>query len=227
MFNANDLSGWEKGVRNVCESLWWEDWNLEQPVFDGTLFGGDLNCTYFTISLCYLKNVPVKANAAPLIIKKGKKKSCTQVSKTRKLIHPLMIAVKWCTCVREIFEGCVWMRINVVVIVAKVLMDWFHEKETDGFVSELVWISILFCVCVCVWREACDSGVFPPVWNLGAVGLIPLFYISSVVLLPSLVALSLSYPFLLLIHSPCLFFPKGRPYCVALLFFGAIRRRVL
>ena len=35
-----------------------------------------------------------------------------------------------------------------------------------------------------------DSDVFPPVWNLGAVGLIPLFYISCLVLLPSPVALS-------------------------------------
>ena len=48
----------------------------------------------------------------------------------------------------------------------------------------------------------------PPVWKLRAVSLSPLFYISSFVLLPSVLLLFLSYPFLLLAHSSDFFFPK-------------------
>ena len=60
----------------------------------------------------------------------------------------------------------------------------------------------------------------PPVWNFRAVILIPLFYISSLVLLFCLVlSLFLSYPFLLLTHSPDLHFPKGMLFCVALVLF--------
>ena len=49
----------------------------------------------------------------------------------------------------------------------------------------------------------------PPVWNLRAVILIPLFYIYLLFLFFCLVlSLFLSYPFLLLANSPDFFFPK-------------------
>ena len=50
--------------------------------------------------------------------------------------------------------------------------------------------------------------VSPPVWNLRAASLIPLIYISSLVLLPIVLSLFLSYPFLLLAYSLDLLFPK-------------------
>ena len=53
-------------------------------------------------------------------------------------------------------------------------------------------------------REIADVPP-PPVWNLRAVSLIPLFYISSLVFLPSPVALSVSS---FSAHSPDLFFPE-------------------
>ena len=66
------------------------------------------------------------------------------------------------------------------------------------------------------------SPLLTPVWNLRAFGLIPLLYISFFVLLPSPVPLSaLSFsafgPFRLLNYfSLNLHFPKGRLFCVAL-----------
>ena len=81
-----------------------------------------------------------------------------------------------------------------------------------------------------------DRGIsdsLPPVWNLRAVSLIPLFYISSLVLLPSPVALTLTLfcfcPILLTTFSLNLIFPKGRLFCVALvfLFVWAFTRWVL
>ena len=60
----------------------------------------------------------------------------------------------------------------------------------------------------------------PPVWNLRAVSWIPLFYISSLVLLPSPVALCLIlfcfWPIFL--TSLNLHFMKGRLLCLALVF---------
>ena len=90
-------------------------------------------------------------------------------------------------------------------------------------------IETLFC---CLSRlRAC----LPLVWNLSAVSLIPLFYISSLVRLPSPVDLSVilfcfwpilltSYVLVLLklllgSFSLILHFPKGRLFCVALVFF--------
>ena len=52
------------------------------------------------------------------------------------------------------------------------------------------------CLFNCPRRVAGVSDVFPPVWNLRTVSLIPLFYyiyISSIVLLPSPVALSVLF----------------------------------
>ena len=62
------------------------------------------------------------------------------------------------------------------------------------------------------------SDVAPTVWNLRAVGFIPLFYISSLVLLPSPFAVSVLsfWPILLTYFSLNLHIPKGRLFCVAL-----------
>ena len=52
------------------------------------------------------------------------------------------------------------------------------------------------------------SDVCPPAWNLRAASLIPFFYISSRVLLPSPIAL-FCLILLILAHSPDLLFPKS------------------
>ena len=86
-----------------------------------------------------------------------------------------------------------------------------------------VWCGVVWCcVCGCVYccccrkrflvnvprREAGDFLCLPPVWNIRAFSLIPLFYTSSFVLLSSPVAL-LFYLFLLLAHSPDFISPKS------------------
>ena len=63
----------------------------------------------------------------------------------------------------------------------------------------------------------------PALSGISEVSLIPLFYICSLVLLPNLVTLSVSFfsafgPFSGLLFSLNLHFPKGRLFCVALVF---------
>ena len=57
-------------------------------------------------------------------------------------------------------------------------------------------------------REAGGFLMSPPVCNLRAVSLIPLFYISSLALMSIVLSLFLFDPFLLLAHCPDLVFPK-------------------
>ena len=82
-------------------------------------------------------------------------------------------------------------------------------------------------------RDAVNFWCLPPVWNLRTVGLIPLFYISSFVLLPkSCCSYSLIlfcfWPILQTSFSLNIHFPKYRLFCVALGlfsgFFRAVRR---
>ena len=69
---------------------------------------------------------------------------------------------------------------------------WFpHDQETVGGKPKCSEESYYF------W-------CLPPVWNLGAASLIPLY----LVLLPNPAAISVLNPFLLLAHSLDLFFPK-------------------
>ena len=81
------------------------------------------------------------------------------------------------------------------------------------YLSDSTFVHIYLCL---PRRKAGGFLMSPPVWNLRAANLIPLFYISSIVILP----LFLFYPFLLLAHSPDLnlHFPKGRLFCVTLVF---------
>ena len=69
-------------------------------------------------------------------------------------------------------------------------------------------------------REAGDLWCLPPVWNLRALSLIPLFYLSSFVFLPSPVAFSVLFvfafwPIFLTSFSLNLHFVKGRFFFVA------------
>ena len=71
-------------------------------------------------------------------------------------------------------------------------------------------------------REAWGFFCLHRIWNLRAASLILLFYI-PLLFFCLVLSLSLSYPFLLLAHSPDLFFTnlhflKGRLFCVALAF---------
>ena len=59
------------------------------------------------------------------------------------------------------------------------------------------------------FESAGDSDVSPPVWNLRALSFIPLFYVSPLLFFCLVLSLFLCYPFLLLAHSPDLFFPKS------------------
>ena len=104
--------------------------------------------------------------------------------------------------------------------------------------TRLVWLSFCYIPIEKIMRNvtfllACEGWRFwclPPVWNLRAVSLIPLFCISSLVLALSLF---LSCPFLLLALFSYFFFPKS-PFFLKVgsfvwlyIFFWAVRRWVL
>ena len=76
--------------------------------------------------------------------------------------------------------------------------------------------STILTVCLDRRRGANDSDVFPHDWN-------PLFRISSLLLLPSLVSHCFFFcfwPILLTSFSLNCYFSKGRLFCVALVLFG-------
>ena len=75
----------------------------------------------------------------------------------------------------------------------------------------LLWYFAVLLCCGTLLLPRGSQGIFwclPPIWNLRALSLIPLFNISSFVLFCLVLLLFQSYFFLLLVHSPDFFFPK-------------------
>ena len=105
---------------------------------------------------------------------------------------------------------CMWLWVCVTVCIIWVWQKYFFFYDRHAW-KTMFLLAEQFCVMDKLWIGTLPKGgrgisdtYLPPVWNLRAVSLIPLFCISSLVLLPSPV----TYPVLLLAHSADLFFTK-------------------
>ena len=122
-----------------------------------------------------------------------------------------------CFSSSQLFRRLVSLRVNsfadLFVFESTLLQTCFSSSQLfcrlvslrdNSFADLFLFESTLLQTCLCLTSLVC---VFPAVWNLRAFSLIPLFYI-SLVLLPSPIAFSVTL-FLLLTHSSSLYFPKS------------------
>ena len=147
MFHANDLSGWEEGCRNVCESLWWEEWNWNNRCRMGCIVnsvsGGDLNCTsqFFFVLWRIFQWKLVQFPS----IEDGY--NCSRYFRPTVRVDPSPCQWLLASGVLELCEGCVWMRIDVFLIVPDVL-SWISWKRNRWICTSLVEFSF-GGVCMC------------------------------------------------------------------------------